>query len=110
MEINVKMTGQVTVVELQGEIEGKTAPLVQEQVLPLLQPGAKVLLNLTGVPYMSSAGLRMMLSTYRQATSNKARVALIGLSQEIQETMSATGFLRFFTLYDTVEAGLEGMK
>jgi anti-sigma B factor antagonist len=110
MEINIKPMDPATVVEIVGDIDGKTAPQAQEQILPLLQSGARVLLNMSQVGYMSSAGLRIMLSTHRQATANKAQVALVGLSEDIQETMSATGFLSFFTLYDTVEAGLEGMK
>ncbi len=110
MEINSKVIDSVTVVELVGDIDGKTAPVAQEQILPLLQDGAKVLLNMSQVEYMSSAGLRIMLSTHRQATANKAKVALVGLSEDIKETMSATGFITFFTLYDTVEAGVEGIK
>jgi anti-sigma B factor antagonist len=110
MEINIKTLEQVTVVEISGEIDGKTAPQAQDQVLPLLQPACKVLLDMTRVEYMSSAGLRLMLTIHRQASSNKGRLVLVGLSSEIQETMSATGFLRYFTLQDSVTAGLSALK
>ena len=110
MEVNVKTVDQVTVVEIIGDIDGKTAPQVQEQVLPLVQPEGKILLDMSQVGYMSSAGLRLLLSTHRQVTSNKASIGLAGVTEEIQDTMSATGFLRFFTLYDTVDAGLAALK
>ena len=93
MDITIKTVEKITVVDLTGDIDGKTAPQVQEQVLPLLQPGCKVVLNIAGVEYMSSAGLRLMLTTHRQASSNSGKVVLVGVSNEIQETMSATGFL-----------------
>ena len=107
MEINVKTVDQATVVEIIGDIDGKTASQVQEEILPLVQPDSKILLDMSQVGYMSSAGLRLLLSTYRQVTSQKASIILVGVNEDIQDTMSATGFLRFFTLHDTVEAGLE---
>jgi anti-sigma B factor antagonist len=110
MDINVKTVDQVTVVEIVGDIDGKTAPQVQEQVAPLVQPESKILLDMSQVGYMSSAGLRLLLSTYRQVSSNNASIVLAGVNEEIQDTMSATGFLRFFTIHDTVEAGLAAFK
>ena len=110
METNIKTVDQVTVVEIIGDIDGKTAPQVQEQILPLVQPDSKILLDMSQVGYMSSAGLRLLLSTYRQVTSQKAGIVLAGVNEDIQDTMSATGFVRFFTLHDTVEAGLAAFK
>lgn len=110
MDINVKTVDQVTVVELAGDIDGKTAPVVMDQILAVVQPGAKILLDMSQVIYMSSAGLRVLLSTYRQAASRKATLGLVGLSEEIQDTMSATGFLSFFTTYHTLEEGLASLS
>jgi anti-sigma B factor antagonist len=106
MEVSVKTVGQVTVVEITGDIDGSTAPSAQEQILPLAQPGCKIVLDMTKVNYMSSAGLRMLLSVYRQISSNKGNIVLVGLSEEIKDTMSVTGFLNFFTIYDSLPSGL----
>ena len=109
MEINVKSIGQVTVVEIAGDIDSNTAPQAQERVLPLAQPGSKILLDMSGVEYMSSAGLRMLLSIYRQISRGDGGVVLVGLSEEIKDTMSVTGFLNFFTTRDTVDEGLQAL-
>ena len=110
MEISIKTVGQVTVVEVIGDIDGKTAPEVQEQASAQVQPGVKMILDMTQVGYMSSAGLRMLLAMYRQVKSSDAHVVLAGLSEEIEDTMSMTGFLRFFTACETVEEGLAALK
>ena len=110
MDINIKTIEQVMVVEIAGDIDGKTAPEIREQVSTQIQPGVKMILDMSQVGYMSSAGLRMLLATYRQVTSNDGRVVLAGVVEEIQDTMSMTGFLRFFTVCETVEAGLEALK
>jgi anti-sigma B factor antagonist len=83
---------------------------VQQQVLPLAQPGAKILLDMTQVPYMSSAGLRMLLSLYRQVAAKDGQLVLVGLVEQIKDTMSITGFLDFFTTCDTLESGLQTLN
>ena len=110
MEVRVRTIRKVMVVELDGELDGKTAPEVQEKVLPLIEPGAQVLLDMTDVPYMSSAGLRMLLSLYRQVTAKKGKVVLHGVADGIRDTMSVTGFLKFFVIHETVEAGVTALE
>jgi anti-sigma B factor antagonist len=109
MEINVKSSGQVTLVEMAGDIDSNTAPQAQERILPLVQPAAKILLEMSGVDYMSSAGLRMLLSMYRQVSRQNGSIVLVGLAEEIKDTMSVTGFLNFFTIRDTVDEGLKAL-
>lgn len=110
MDINIKTVEQVQVVELAGDIDASTAPSVQEKILPLAEPGSKVLLDMTNVPYMSSAGLRVLLSVYRQASAKEGKLVLVGLTEEIRDTMSVTGFLHFFQTYENVALGLEFLK
>lgn len=110
MDINIKTVEQVQVVELAGDIDASTAPSVQEKILPLAEPGSKVLLDMTNVPYMSSAGLRVLLSVYRQASAKDGKLVLVGLTEEIRDTMSVTGFIDFFETYDDVASGLKSLK
>jgi anti-sigma B factor antagonist len=110
MEINIKTVQEVSVAELAGEIDANTAPSIQEKILPLAQPGSRILLDMTQVPYMSSAGLRMLLSLYRQTTAKEGKLVLVGLTEDIQDTMSVTGFLDFFTTRETLESGLEALN
>ena len=110
MDINIKNLKDVTVVEMAGDIDANTAPTVQKEVLPLAKPGSKILLDMTKVPYTSSAGLRLLLSLYRQVTSKDGQLVLVGLSEEIQDTMSITGFLDFFTRFNDQNTGLKALS
>jgi len=109
MEINFKTVEEVKVAVLVGDVDASTAPTVTEQILPLGESHGKILLDMTGVAYMSSAGLRMLLSLYRQAAAQESQLVLIGLSEDVKDTMSVTGFLDFFQISDTVEAGLASL-
>lgn len=110
MDIAIRTVDDVTVVEMAGELDAVTAPAAQLQLLPLATAECRILLDMTNVPYMSSAGLRMLLSTYRQLSSNNGRIVLVGVAEEIRDTMSVTGFLNFFTMYETVDMGLEALQ
>ncbi len=110
MELTTKSINQVTVVEIIGDIDGKGAREIQDQILPEIQAESKILLDMSAVEYMSSAGLRMLLSMYRQVKGNNGRIALSGLSEEIQDLMSATGFLSHFSACATVDEGLAALQ
>ena len=110
IEINIETLQQVNVVRLIGEIDANSAAAVQQKVLPMSVPGCQVILDLSQVAYMSSAGLRMLLSVYRQISGNLGRIVLVGLSEELKDTMSMTGFLGYFTVQDTLETGLQAFS
>jgi anti-sigma B factor antagonist len=97
---------QATVVALDGELDSASAPAVQERLAALVPPDGRVVVDMTAVPYMSSAGLRTMLLLYRNAQAVGTTICLVGLSPELRQMMQATGFLGYFPVHDTVEDGL----
>lgn len=110
MVININPRDGASVVEIEGAIDGKTASEAQGKITPLLQPNSAVVLDMSKVNYMSSAGLRTLLLVYRQSTAQSAKLALVGLSEEVKDVMSMTGFLKFFTLCETLEEGLKAVR
>ncbi len=110
MEINIKTARQVSIVEIVGELDAKTAPQVEEHVLPLVQPGGRILVDMGKVSYMSSSGLRIFLLLNRKVSTSDARLALIGLTENITDTMEMTGFLAHFATYRTLQSGLEALS
>jgi anti-sigma B factor antagonist len=103
MQVDVRDDGGIVLIEPAGDIDGKTAPDFQEQMLAQVQPGARIVLSLARVPFMSSAGLRAMLLIYREAKAKDARLVLAEVNKDIRNSMSATGFLSFFVVRDSVQ-------
>jgi anti-sigma B factor antagonist len=107
MEVTVKQVETITVVALVGDIDGSTAPVAQAAILEQITPGHGLIVDMSSVNYMSSAGLRMLLSAHRSASAKDAKVVLVGLSEDLQDTMAATGFLDFFSTFAVLPAALE---
>jgi anti-sigma B factor antagonist len=109
MNVQVRQENGIDVIELEGSLDGKTAPEVREQIRPVLSRAEKLILDLSHVGYLSSAGLRLLLLTYREVTARKGKVVLLGVSQDIKMVMSHTGFLTFFTLADSREQATQAV-
>jgi anti-sigma B factor antagonist len=97
----------VSVVVLEGSIDGRTAPAIREEMRPTLDTATNVILDLSKVDYLSSAGLRLLLLVYREFSAKRGKLVLVGVSPEIQSVMSHTGFLNFFTLAASQEEALK---
>ena len=106
MDVNVSKVQGITVVTLTGELTGKTAPDAQQLILAQAQPQGKMILDMSGVPYMSSAGLRVLLMVYRAVSGKGGRAVLVGLSEELESMMWLMGFLDFFAHKGSLEAGI----
>lgn len=99
----------VAVVALDGDLDGQSAALV-DQIGAALKDSREVVLDLSGVRYLSSAGLRVMLIVYRQAQCLGTRVAVIGLPGHLRTVMQATGFLRFFDVADSTPEAITMLR
>jgi anti-sigma B factor antagonist len=109
MKIQFREVDDISIVALQGELDSQTAPDMESQILPLVHPQCKILLDMSGVSYISSIGLRALLLLYRETTGSQGRILLSGLPEMIYDTMLITGFLDFFEAYDTIEEGLSAL-
>jgi anti-sigma B factor antagonist len=103
MQVDVREDGGIVFIEPVGHIDGKSAPEFHGAVINLVKPKARVVLNMERVGFMSSAGLRSMLLICREAKARDAKVVLAGVDSDILKSMSATGFLAFFVVADSVQ-------
>lgn len=109
MEINVQSEKSIQIIDINGEVDGNTAPQVQAQIMQAAESNPRLVLDMSHVPYMSSAGLRMLLATYRNVVGHGGHVVLVGLVEEIKDTMEMTGFLDFFAHFDTLAEGVAAL-
>jgi len=110
MKVTVSHEGGVAVIAIEGSIDGKTAPLVRQEIAPSLEGAKSAIIDLSKVDYLSSAGLRLLLLMYREFSAKSGKLVLLGLSEDIRTVMSHTGFLNFFTLAGSLPEALQAIS
>jgi anti-sigma B factor antagonist len=110
MNVTSSTVEAITVIEASGSIDSKTAPEFERTAIAAIQGQKEVIIDLTNVEFLSSAGLRVLLMIYRQIKTQSGKVVLVGTSEEIQDIMSNTGFLSFFITVDTLDEGIKTLK
>ncbi len=101
MDIKIEERAGISVACLVGELNSGTVEEVQARLLELVGTGCKIVVDMSGVTYISSVGLRTLLLLYRQASHEGGKIVLCGLTEMVYDTMFITGFLELFETYET---------
>lgn len=110
MQFTTQLIEGVRVVEMKGDLDSSSAEFAHEQISAAVRASPEVVVDLSAVHYISSAGLRVMLLVYREARCSGARVAVVGLSADLELLMQATGFLGYFRVAESPAAGIRLLR
>ena len=109
MNISDRQIGGVTVVTLKGSIDALTASVVSERMDHLLHDGnVRLVADFDGVDYTSSAGLRVLLATVKEARTRDGDLRLACVQPNVLRVLKLSGFTSILTLHDDVDAAIEG--
>ena len=102
MDLSTNEIQQVTVMSVSGRVDSATAPDL-ENALKQLVDGNKIriVLDLTGVDYMSSAGLRAMVSTLKSVKRASGDLRLANPSSRVAEVLRLAGLTSIFSIYSS---------
>src|SRR5271163_4409493 len=99
----------VTVLEIEGRIVlGEESNSFREKIKSLLAAGKKkIVLNLSSVGYIDSAGLGTLVATFHSARSQGATLKMTNLGTKFKEVLQVTKLLTVFDTYDTEAAAIQ---
>ena len=104
MEIKVEQQEKVTVVVPIGDIDALTAKEVAAFLDSQLGEGeSQLVADLSQVSYMSSAGLRALLATLKEARHQKGDFRLAAAQDNVQQVLEMSGFTGIFQVFPTVD-------
>jgi anti-anti-sigma factor len=118
----------VTILEVKGDIDVATSPALLEQARAAVAGGArKLIVDLSGAPYVSSAGIRAlhqvfmllrtdaaeesdvaMLEGMRAGTFVAPHLRLVGPTARVAETLKNSGLDMYLSVHPTQDAALAG--
>ncbi len=104
MEITTKELKRVHLVTLKGRIDHEAARELEQTLMQLIDAGYyRLVIDMSEVNYISSAGLRVLLAARKAVRRwNRGDMCLAGLQPLIRGTFDLVGFDQIFDIYDDV--------
>lgn len=109
MQIDERVSGDVTIVKVSGDITLNKGGdvILKDKINSLLQQGRKkLLLDLGGVAYVDSAGLGQLVQVKVTASRNSAELKLLNITKRLKDLLVVT---RLSTVFDSFEDEAEGL-
>ena len=97
MTIEIKRNGTETVIELVGRLDTTTAPALDKTINEDLGETKNLVLDIKGLEYISSAGLRVMLGAQKKM-QKIGSMKVINVSDAVMEVFDMTGFTDILTI------------
>ena len=108
VDISTETAGEVTIVLVEGNLDTNTAPEAQQRLDALLEEGrSKLLVDFAALEYISSAGLRVLLSTTKRLNAAGGLMHISGLNETVDEIFEISGFSTIFNVFPTRAEALE---
>ena len=97
MTINKKLEGNVLNVALEGRLDTTTAPTLEEELQGSLGGVEELDFDFTTLEYISSAGLRVLLSA-QKIMNKQGKMVIKNVNSDIMDVFDITGFTDILTI------------
>lgn len=97
MKINKKQEGSKLVIALEGRLDTTTAPELEKELKTCLDGVTDLTLDMANLDYISSAGLRVLLSAHK-TMMKQGQMKVTNASEIVKEVFEVTGFCDILTI------------
>lgn len=99
------------ILRLEGRLDAASAPLLEQRINPLIQEGHyHLLLDFSRVDYLSSAGMRVLLSVAKRLSAKKGELILFSLGEEVLEVIKMAGFHKILRILPSEKEAIQYHK
>ena len=88
MSYKIEEVGNSKIVHLTGEIDMDVADKARQTILPLIEAGHEVHLNLSKVEYMDSSGISVLIESKKLSEQKKTRFELVEVSKPVEKVLA----------------------
>ena len=100
MEITTTNREGKTILSINGRVDTSTAPELEQAINTEIGHGnRKILLDFSGVSYISSGGLRVLLATAKNLKNPGDKFGICSLQPEVLKVFKLAGFTSIFSIY-----------
>ena len=107
MAFELRPVGTVQVLRLSGRLDSASSPELERSLRDALA-GGRLVVDLSALDFISSAGLRVLLLAAKQlrAATPPGRLVMAGVRGNVREVFEMSGFLTLFPVADSVDAAV----
>ena len=104
MDITEVRAGGTTTLRVVGRVDSSVSKQLEAKVLAIVARDDRILVDLSGMNYVSSAGLRAFIIFAKHARARNRTIALCAMPEEVVEIFEISGLLGLFSVHDTLDA------
>lgn len=107
MEVTISSNNNIVVASINGRLDAVTAPELERQLLTIIEKGeTSLIIDLSSLEYISSAGLRVILTTAKKLKNAKGNMVLCSLQDTVMQIFEISGFNSILKIADNKETAL----
>jgi anti-sigma B factor antagonist len=107
VKISIRDVGDAKVVELEGDVDLGTSPVLRRTLFDALPRAGKLLaLNLEAIRYIDSSGIATLIEVLRDSQRLNKEFVLFGLSPAVEEVFRLTHVSRIFRVFSSEQEAL----
>lgn len=107
MELSGSKQGSSLVIKVVGRMDAASAPQFEEECAKWIDQGETLMVvDMSGLEYISSAGLRSILATGKRLKTVGGALVFGSMQGMVREVFDISGFTSIFPVYDTLEAAI----
>ena len=107
LRIDVEEQGDAAVIRLVGSANMDAAADLQERLVELADaPRRRLILDLSGLDFVSSVGLGAIIAAHLRCRHHKCQISLVAPQTRILELLEVTRLTRLFTIHESVKAAM----
>lgn len=100
LQISKELAGDSLIVHLSGDLNIKTSPYLEDELKKSIGSVKKLALDFSGVEYISSAGLRVLLAMEKAMRRQQGSMTLLHVNPAVKEIIRLAGFLQVMHIED----------
>ncbi len=107
MNVQVASSGDFSIVSVEGRIDTTNANEFEKAMMSVVESGSsKIVLNCTGLSYISSSGLRIFLIVQKKMMATKGLLRICNLQPVIKEVFDISGFSTIFSIFPDQDSAM----
>jgi anti-anti-sigma factor len=111
MQINSELQNEVMIITIEGRLDANTSGSLESRFLQYVEEGRNLFIfNLSGLSFVSSAGLRSLLVAAKKTKAIHGKLVLTQMNEHVREVFDMSGFSTIFTIYATDAEALQALS